>query len=135
MSKLFYHFKIYIDVSNNYKNNTQLYFLLKNYAFKMISATQNYMTIFSNEEKNIYDQLLNEFQYEKSQNINIPLISSEGYKNFLEEFFKTIDFDNANLYLLNVCKDLTEVLLIYGPMDDLWNRRSNILYYITELYL
>ena len=135
MSQLFYHFKIYIDVANNYKNNIQLYFLLKNYAFKMITATPNFMSILSEDEKIIYDQSLNQFQYEKSQNPNIPLINSEGFKNFLEEFFKTIDFDSANLYLLNVCKDLSEVLLIYGPLDDLWNRRSNILYYVSGLFL
>jgi hypothetical protein len=127
MSKLFYHFKIYIDVANNYKNNTQIYFLLKNYAFKMVGATPNFQSQFDETEKKYFDHTLQEFQNEKANNLNIPLINADGYKAFLEEFFKPMDFESANLYLLNVCKDLTEVLQIYGPLEDLWNRRSNII--------
>jgi hypothetical protein len=125
MSNLYYHFKLYIDVANANKNNTLIYFLLKNYAFKMVfSALGSYSSALNETEKALFDRFQAEFHAEKMKNPDIPLVSDIQYKAFLEEFFKTVDFEQANLDTINICKDLTEVLAIYGPLDDLYKKRS-----------
>ena len=65
---------------------------------------------------------------EKTQNPNMPLISLDQYKAFLEDYFKFINFEQANLDTITICKDLTEVLAIYGPMDELYKKRSKELF-------
>jgi hypothetical protein len=127
MSKLFYHFKNFIEVATKHMNNLMVYFLLKNYAFKMVYSTLSSNNNALNEsEKLIFEQFNSEFQNEKHQNPNMPLLTVDQYKSFLEEYFKNINFEQADLHTINICKDLTEVLAIYGPMDELYKKRSNL---------
>jgi hypothetical protein len=127
MSKLFYHFKRYIDVANTNMSNPLVYFLLKNYAFKLVYSTLGTNSTALNEsEKALFDRYQKEFQVEKSNNPNVPLMSPDQYKAFLDEYSKYINFENADLDTLYSCKDLIEVLAIYGPLDDNWNKRCKI---------
>jgi hypothetical protein len=129
MSKLFYHFKLYNDVAETNKNNLLIYFLLKNYAFKMVfSAIGTNSNALNETERSKFDKLFADFQVEKSQNPNVPLISGDQYKQFLENYFNQFDFEKANYDTLNIGKDLTEILAIYGPLDDLALKRCNIIF-------
>jgi hypothetical protein len=131
MSKIYSQFKIYNDIAHQNKNNPYVYFLLKNYAFKMVySALGSNSQALNETEKAMFDRLQSEFQAEKTKNPNISLMSVDQYKAFLEDYFKPINFEAAGLDTMNACKALTEVLAIYGPMDELSKKRSNELFNI-----
>lgn len=116
-----------LDIANNFKSNTNIYFFLKNYAFMVANSTllKDNSGAFENEKKEITG-MYREFRQEKANANWNYIVPKEEYVQFLEQFLSNIDFDNANLFILNVSKDLTEVLGVYGEFDDLWSRRSKI---------
>jgi uncharacterized protein YihD (DUF1040 family) len=53
------------------------------------------------------------------------------YNRFLEDFFKKIDFNTIDLHIFQLLKLITENLGIFGPFDDLTNKR--ILYFNKKI--
>jgi len=126
MSKIIKQFKNYLEIANANMRNQNLYFFLKNYAFnKAYNSIKQDLHVISDSDKKTLDYLLEEFTKEKQLfGFNVNLTKDE-YQNFLENYYGTIDFNNATEDIIEICKDLTEVIYIFGHADDLTNRRSN----------
>ena len=127
MSQIFNQFQILMDFADNYKQNLNIYFFIKNFAFmrafKILSQDEQSST---ENEKGYFEQLMMEYKNEKTSVKHTHVMSKEEYIQFLEEFFEKIDFDNANTYILTVCKSITEILGIFGELEELWQRRSKL---------
>ncbi len=131
-SMAIHQFQSYIDICENYRNQPNYYFFIKNYAFnKMFSYLSNDPYVLNEKEKSYFDSMLAEYKNEMANNPRPPNpISKEEYTNFLENFFNGVEFDKANLRTIEVCKDLTEVLVVFGDLEDLMKKRSKIIYLI-----
>lgn len=125
MSELFQKISNILEASNNYRNNQNLYYTLKDYIFRkvcyILSTNKNAL---QGTELSFFENALNEFKAESNRYSPTNFMSKQDYCSFLEVFFSKMDFENINNFMLNVCKDLTEVLEVYGQLDDLWLRRS-----------
>jgi hypothetical protein len=126
MSELFNNFTIIMDAANNYKQNPNLYYTLKDYIFRKIyfilSKDNNCM---NEKEKATFINALNEYKVESKSYNQSNLLSKDDYITFLEKFYSKLDFNSINPYMLAVCRDLTEVLEMYGTIDELFIKRSN----------
>lgn len=128
MSDLFTKYNTIIEAANNYRQNPNLYYTLKDYIFRKICyVLSKNSSALKEDQKAIFDKGLNEFKSESANFNQSNLMTKDQYILFLENFYAKIDFDTINSFMLHVCKDLTEVLEMYGPIDDLFKRRSNIL--------
>jgi uncharacterized protein YihD (DUF1040 family) len=58
-------------------------------------------------------------------------MSRDEYKRFLEDFFKKMDFNTIDLETCELLKLITENLGIFGPFDDLTNKR--IIYFNKKI--
>ena len=119
--------KRYIDVADNYKSKRDLYFFLKDYAF---SRAWN---LLSKEQGNVdetqrkwYEKLVVDYKQERANENPTHRMTKQEYMDFLEFFYGGIDFDNANLYMINISRDLIEPLTSFGELDDLSLRRRKI---------
>ena len=136
MSKILKQFKNYLEIANANMRNQNLYFFLKNYAFnKAYNSIKHDSQVIQDSDRKTLDYLLEDFTKEKQLfGFNVNLTKDE-YQNFLENYYGSIDFDNATVDIIEICKDLTEVNYIFGQADDLTNRRSNcFIFYIYLLY-
>lgn len=126
-------FKFFIDYANNNKNSPNLYFLIKTYAFKKLINLLSTNTGLVNEQQMAsYEKMLNDFKMEKSQ-AKVDNMTREEYSNYLEWLFNSINFDSSDLNTLYMCRDLTEIILGFGQLDDLTNKRSKIYNFINFL--
>jgi hypothetical protein len=75
-------------------------------------------------ELTLFENALNEFKNESNRFSPSNFMSKQDYINFLEAFFSKMDFDNINTYMVKVCKDLIEVLEVFGQLEELWIKRS-----------
>ena len=119
--KRFYNF---LTVADKYTGNLkQIYFFIKKNAFQEI---YEYLSdpSFRESERGKITELFNSYSKElaaaKNENINTD-VTKEELSNFLETFFSKMDFNNLEMLL--VSKDMLELLLTFGPMDDLTARR------------
>ena len=121
--KRFYNF---LTVADKYTGNLkQIYFFIKKNAFQEIYEHLSDPS-FRESERGKITELFNSYSKElaaaKNENINTD-VTKEELSNFLETFFSKMDFNN--LEMLNVSKDMLELLLIFGPMDDLTAKRMD----------
>lgn len=121
-------FNFYIDFANNNKNYQSLYFLIKTYAFKkLINLLSSNQGLVNESQMGYYEKLLNDFKMEKSQS-KIDSMSKDDYMKYLESMFNTVDFDNADLNTVYMCRDMTEIISGFGQLDDLANKRSKYIF-------
>lgn len=123
-TKNFQSFNNYIRVADSNKHNFSLYFYIKNYCFrKMIGLVSHDKNSFLPNESQIIETTLKEFKAE-TQSLSIPPLTKEQFCEFLERFYSQCNFDSTDVNTFEMCKDITEVLTIYGPYDDLAKQRS-----------
>jgi len=123
-TKNFQSFNNYISVANSNKNNFALYFYIKNFCFrKMISLVSHDKNSFFPNESLIIENQLKQFK-EETQTVNIPQLSKSQFCAFLEKFYSQFNFDSNEIKTFELCKDITEILSIYGPYDELAKQRS-----------
>jgi hypothetical protein len=129
MSDIFLQFKNLIEFANNFQNNKNIYFFIKNYAFMRAFRilSQNPNCVDNNENAN-FTQMMNDYKQEKTLARHDYVMPKDEYKNFLENLFDTIDFENANSFVISICKDLIEIQGIFGELEDLSERRSIIIF-------
>ena len=104
-----------------------IYFFLKDCGFKRIyrESGNRFPTP---EVQNMFTQ----FQMEEQQQQWTPnKMSLAEYKMFLEDFFKKMDFNSVDLETCQTLKLMTENLGIFGPFDDLTNKR--IVYFNNKI--
>jgi hypothetical protein len=120
-------FKNLIDVANNYQQYQNLYFFLKNFAFTRAYnvLSKDYSGV-SESDRQAFDYLLSEYQQEKAMVKPTYVMSKKEYVEFLDNFFSNYDMDTAPVYILEVSRDLSEALGVFGDFDDLWLKRSNL---------
>jgi hypothetical protein len=86
------------------------------------------LEIFPNEEKKKIQTLYTTYKLEKDsyQSKNkLNEVKKEEFQKYLESFFSKMDFKNLdNLYL---SRDMLELLLKFGPLDDLTVKRLQYL--------
>jgi hypothetical protein len=135
MSKLFSQFQNYCDFANSSKNNPNLYFFIKDYAFgKVINFLNRDPNLLNEKEKNQFDSMITYYKQEKSNLQQQFTLKKEEYTRILENFYDTIDFDNANLYILTLSRDLAEIVFSFPNPEDLWNKRSIIFIKLSGLF-
>ncbi len=123
-TKNFQSYKNYITVADSNKQNLSLYFYIKNYCFrKMIGLVSHDKNSFLPNESQTIENNLKEFKAE-TQGLSIPPVSKEQCCEFLERFYSQCNFDTTDVSVFEMCKDITEILSIYGPYDDLAKQRS-----------
>ena len=71
----------------------------------------------------MFEKELKEFKAE-TQHANIPPLTKEQFCEFLEKFYTQFNFDTKDITTFELCKDITEILSLYGPYDDLAKQRS-----------
>ena len=118
----------YIQEADKIKNeNIDIYFFIKSIAFNSIYSFIS-LEIFPKEEKKKIQTLYTTYKNEKDsyQSKNkLNEIKREEFQKYLESFFSKMDFNNLdNLYL---SRDMLELLLKFGPLDDLTVKRLQYL--------
>ena len=118
----------YIQEADKIKNeNIDIYFFIKSIAFRSIYSFIS-LEIFPNEEKKKIQTLYTTYKLEKDsyQSKNkLNEVKKEEIQKYLESFFSKMDFKNLdNLYL---SRDMLELLLKFGPLDDLTVKRLQYL--------
>ena len=118
----------YIQEADKIKNqNIDIYFFIKSIAFRSIYSFIS-LEIFPNEEKKKIQTLYTTYKSEKDsyQSKNkLNEIKRDEFQKYLESFFSKMDFKNLdNLYL---SRDMLELLLKFGPLDDLTIKRLQYL--------
>ena len=112
-----------INFSNNCKGNTKIYMFLKDCAFRSVFNFFQSGNVNPQDKQNIQN-LYSQFQTEVSQfNWNFKLMTLNEYQAFLNDFYSKFDFNNADLNILFLAKELTENLCFFGNYDDLAQRR------------
>jgi len=104
-----------------------IYFFLKDCGFKRIFRENG--NRFPNPES---QNMCNQFQMEmQQQQWTANKMSAGEYKMFLEDFFKKMDFNSVDLDTCLILKLITENLGVFGPFDDLTNKR--IVYFNNKI--
>ena len=104
-----------------------IYFFLKDCGFKRIFRENG--NHFPNPES---QNMCNKFQMEmQQQQWTANKMSAGEYKMFLEDFFKKMDFNSVDLDTCLILKLITENLGVFGPFDDLTNKR--IVYFNNKI--
>lgn len=126
-TKNFQSFKNYLTVADLNKQNLSLYCCINNYCFrKMIGLVSHDKNSFLPNESKIIQNTLKEYKIE-AQGFNVPPITKEQFCEFLERFYSTCNFGSTEVNVFEMCKDITEVLSVYGPYDDLAKQRSKLI--------
>jgi hypothetical protein len=112
-----------INYSNNCKGNIKLYMFLKDCAFRSVFNVFQNGNLNQQDKQNIQN-LYSQFQSEVGQfNWNFKLMTLNEYQAFLNDFYSKFDFNNVDLNILLLAKELTENLSFFGNYDDLAQRR------------
>ena len=121
-------FMKYSRFADSYKlNQPNIYFFLKDCGFKRLYRESG--NRFPNPET---QNMGNEFQNEMNQaSWNPKKMTANEYKMFLEDFFKKTNFNAVDLETCVLLKLITENLGIFGPFDDLTNKR--IVYFNNKI--
>jgi len=124
MSRVLNQLKNYLVIANSNIQNKNLYFFIKNSAFtKAYNIIQKDSPEITETDQKTFEYLIQEFKKEKQQFGNNLNFSRDEYSKFLEEHYSKIDFDNANLETIEMCRDLIELEYAFGGLDDLTKRR------------
>ena len=118
----------YNNFANSYKmGQPNIYYFLKDCGFtRLYKANGNR---FPNPES---QNMCNAFQMEMQQaNWQRQNMGRDEYNRFLEDFFKKMDFNTIDLDTCQLLKLITENLGIFGPFDDLTNKR--IIYFNKKI--
>ena len=110
----------YNRFAENYKLiKPNIYFFLKDCGFQYIykinggrfptQECQNMCTSFQTE--------MRQAQWQRNQ------MTKAGYQEFLEDFFKKVDFNKVDLESCEIMKILTENNKVFGNLDNLTNQR------------
>ena len=118
----------YIAEADKIKSqNIDIYFFIKSIAFQSIYSFIS-LEIFPIDEKKKIQSLYSIFKTEKENfqsKSKLNEINRENLQNFLESFFSKMDFNNLdNLFL---SRDMLELLLKFGQLDDLTTKRLQYL--------
>ena len=101
-----------------FKINPNIYFFLKDCAFKRIFTDVHCFP------DNVTKIMVNKFKIEMDDfhwaRNKVPI---NYYSEFLEGLFKKIDFNIIDLDTCLICKSLTENLGVFGPYDNLTSQR------------
>jgi len=89
----------------------------------MIGLVSHDKNSFYPDESQIIENSLKEFKAE-TQSLNVTPLTKEQFCEFLERFYSQCNFDSTDINTFEMCKDITEILSIYGPYDDLAKQRS-----------
>ena len=121
-------FMRYNKFADSYRmGQPNIYFFLKDCGFKRIFRENG--NRFPNPESqnmcNIFQQEMQQHQWTANK------MSVQEYKMFLEEFFKRMDFNSVDLETCLILKLITENLGVFGPFDDLTNKR--IVYFNNKI--
>ena len=118
----------YNKFADSYKiGQPNLYYFLKDCGFQRIYKSNG--NRFPNPES---QNMCNSFQMEMQQaNWQRQNMSRDEYKRFLEDFFKKMDFNSMDLETCELLKLITENIGIFGPFDDLTNKR--IIYFNKKI--
>ena len=118
----------YNKFADSYKmNSPNLYYFLKDCGFQRIYKSNG--NRFPNpESQNMCNSFQMEMQQAQWQRQNM---SRDEYKRFLEDFFKKMDFNSMDLETCELLKLITENIGIFGPFDDLTNKR--IIYFNKKI--
>ena len=110
----------YNKFADSYKmGQPNIYYFLKDCGFQRIYKANG--NRFPNpESQNLCNSFQMEMQQARWQRQNM---SRDEYKRFLEDFFKKMDFNAVDLQTCELLKLITENLGIFGPFDDLTNKR------------
>lgn len=108
-------------------NSPNLYFFLKDCGFQRVFKGNG--NRFPNPEtQNMCNTFSSEMQQAKWQRQSM---TKEEYRRFLEDFYKKMDFNTVDLETCELLKLITENLGIFGPFDDLTNKR--IIYFNKKI--
>ena len=125
MSSNFLSYKNYIDLANTNKDNSSLYFYIKNYCFrKMIGLVSQNPQNFSPEESSIIQNDLKSFK-EETKNVNVQPLTKDAFSGFIEYYYKQFNFDSRDIQMYKNLIDVTEIFTVFGPLDDITKQRSN----------
>lgn len=128
-SKTFESYLNYITIADANKSNFMIYFYIKNFGFrKLITLISSDKSIVFPHESSKIENDLKIFKMETS-NVSIPQITKDMFTLFLENFYKQFNFEQNDLKTFQICRDITEIITIFGPLDDLWKSRSKIFFY------
>jgi uncharacterized protein YihD (DUF1040 family) len=118
----------YNKFADSYKmGQPNIYYFLKDCGFQRIYKSNG--NRFPNPES---QNMCNSFQMEMQQaNWQRQNMSRDEYKRFLEDFFKKMDFNSMDLETCELLKLITENIGIFGPFDDLTNKR--IIYFNKKI--
>ena len=118
----------YNNFANSYKmGQPNIYYFLKDCGFTRLYKSNG--NRFPNPES---QNMCNAFQMEMQQaNWQRQNMSRDEYNRFLEDFFKKMDFNTIDLDTCQLLKLITENLGIFGPFDDLTNKR--IIYFNKKI--
>ena len=121
-------FMRYIKFADSYRvGQPNVYFFLKDCGFKRIFRESG--NRFPNPES---QNMCNAFQQEMQMaQWNVNKMTVGEYKMFLEDFFKKMDFNSIDLDTCIILKLITENLGVFGPFDDLTNKR--IVYFNNKI--
>lgn len=123
-STYFNSYKNFISIANANRNDVGIYFYIKNFAFrKMINIVNFDKNAFTSHESSMIGSDLQKFK-EETANLPIPSIDKEAFMEFLENFYSQFKFEIPDVKTFQLCKGITEMLTIYGPLDDLASQRS-----------
>lgn len=115
----------YNNFANSNKNNPSIYFYVKNYCFrKMIGLVQQNPNNFTEEQKTIIQNDLKAFKAE-SQNMNVQPLTKETFSNFMENYYKGINFESKDIQMFRNLIDINEIFSVFGPYDQITKQRSN----------
>ena len=121
-------FKKYNKFAESYRiGQPNIYFFLKDCGFKRIFRENG--NRFPNPES---QNMCNQFQMEmQQQQWTANRMTVGEYRMFLEDFFKKMDFNSVDLETCLILKLITENLGVFGPFDDLTNKR--IVYFNNKI--
>lgn len=121
-------FMRYLKFADSYRaSNTNVYFFLKDCGFTRIYKS-NGNRFPSPEVQNLCNSFQGEMQQSRWQRQNM---SKNEYSRFMEDFFKSMNFNTIDLETTELLKLLTENLGIFGAFDDLTNKR--IVYFNNKI--
>ena len=124
MEKKIKRFYNYLTVADKYTGDLKsIYFFIKKNAFQEIYdhiSDPNFKESEKGKITDLYENYSKELEYAKNENI-YKEVTKEELADFLETFYSKMDFNNLEMLL--VSKDMLELLLTFGPMDDLTARR------------
>jgi hypothetical protein len=118
-------------------------FAVRNYAINQIfSLFKSNKEALSENEKREFEQMIKDLAAEKKILGPDAICTLEEYLEFLENTFANVDDEDRNGEVtmktsasFKLIGDITDVINTWGPIEDVWIKRSNILFFIFRKIL